>query len=464
MQQSMTWSFARSTVAGGGSGTPARLGLREAPHARRQRWIAPLAAGLAASLASGCVAGDPEATLERDASAIFVEEWLDRLPNSIPFPNPDGWAATYSARGELALDGAFFTPQGTNGRTCGTCHAPENGWSLNGDTVATLFALTDGTHPLFANNLDTDRPTADMSTPAARWAATTMLRQGLFTRKVAVPATRDYDVIGVDDPMGVSTPAVLFWFRRTMPTANLRSPTVHWDSVNTVGTDLRQGLMKQVRGSVVNAQQGLSPSTAIQEEIADYQLELSHAQVFLWGVGRLDAAGAKGGPVAAAAQPLVAGRFDLFDAWRDSPSPRRRQIWRGQEVFNSPSAASGGRRCGGCHNAANNGQHVGGALFDIGASRPELSRPGVAVFTFQQRETGAIVRSTDPGAGLRDGRFASLNKFKTPSLRGLAARAPYFHGGSAPDLAAVVHHYEVALGFDFTPAEEADLIAFMKAL
>ena len=56
------------------------------------------------------------------------------------------------------------------------------------------------------------------------------------------------------------------------------------------------------------------------------------------------------------------------------------------------------------------------------------------------------------------------NVHGTTSLRGLAARAPYFHGGIAADLAAVVHHYETELGFDFTPSEEADLVAFLKAL
>jgi cytochrome c peroxidase len=103
-------------------------------------------------------------------------------------------------------------------------------------------------------------------------------------------------------------------------------------------------------------------------------------------------------------------------------------------------------------------------MFDIGASRPELAKPDMAVFTFQSRVDGALIRSTDPGLGLRDGSFRSLNKFKVPNLRGLAARAPYFHGGVAETLEAVVHHYESRLGFVFTAAEEADLVAFLKAL
>jgi cytochrome c peroxidase len=44
------------------------------------------------------------------------------------------------------------------------------------------------------------------------------------------------------------------------------------------------------------------------------------------------------------------------------------------------------------------------------------------------------------------------------------ARAPYFHNGIAATLKDVVIHYEVALGFVFTPEEEDDLVAFMEAL
>ncbi|HWU85718.1 MAG TPA: hypothetical protein VN253_00480 [Kofleriaceae bacterium] len=416
---------------------------------------------LVGSAIGACAA--PELEEEQIGQDVFLEDFLDQMPNNVPIPNADGFAATFASAGYVELDGAFFTSQGANGRHCGTCHAPEVGWSLSGPAVTAMFLLTGGTHPLFANNLDTDTPTADMSTVEARWNATTMLRQGKFVRKVALPATRDYDVVDIVDPFGVSTPATLFWFRRPMPSANLRSFIVHSDSQMTVGTDVRAGLLKQVRANIVNAQQGQPAPDPVVEEIADYELQLSHAQIYLWNVGRLDAGGAHGGPAFAASQPFVAGRFDLYDAWQNSANPRRRQIWRGQELFNNVNPPSG-HRCGGCHSAANNGLNVNGTLFDIGTSRIALAKPDMAVFTFQRRMDGSLIQTTDPGQGLRDGQFAHLNKFKTPTLRGLAARAPYFHGGSAQDLLAVVHHYETTFGFDFAPEEEADLVAFLKAL
>ena len=52
---------------------------------------------------------------------------------------------------------------------------------------------------------------------------------------------------------------------------------------------------------------------------ANFMLGLSFAQMFDNEAGRLDAAGARGGPVHLSAEPFpVAGRFDLYDAWIDA--------------------------------------------------------------------------------------------------------------------------------------------------
>jgi len=419
--------------------------------------------GLAAFGLSACAVEEPGDSIETKQDAL-LEEYIDSLPNNFPIPNGHGLAASYSTTTApiVSLNNNFFTPQGTNGRDCGTCHAAEDGWSIKPSTVALMFLISDGLDPLFVNHLDTDTPTCDMSTTQARWDCTTMLRQGLFTRKVAPPATRDYDVIGANDPFGVGTTASLWFFRRPLPTANFKSHTVMWDGANTVGTSLRDGLIKQARGNVTGAQQGQPASDEVIFSIVDYEMGIGHAQTHTIAAGSLTASGAKGGAQNAIEQPLVNARFDLFDSWASSHNPTRKQIYRGQEIFNNQNVASG-RTCRGCHNAANNGQNVNGTLFDVGVSRPEFG-PGKAVYTFQDRATLATVASTDPGAGIRNGRFADLNKFKTPNIRGLASRAPYFHNGIAADLKAVVAHYEAALGFNFTKQEEADLVAFLAAL
>jgi cytochrome c peroxidase len=399
-----------------------------------------------------------------ESSSDEVDQLVaNQMPNNKPLADDAGFSASFHPAGSVALNGNYFTPQGTNGRDCGTCHLPEDGWSIRPSTVVAMFNATDGLDPLFVNNLDTDKPTSDMSTVQARWDSTTMLRQGKFTRRVSPPAVRDYTVIAANDPFGVGTTSSLWFFRRPLPTANFRSHTVMWDSANTVGTVLRDGLIRQARGNVTGAQQGQPAPDPIIFDIVDFEMALSHAQLIIDGVGWLDVGGAHGGPEAASSQALVNGRFDLYDAWANSSSPGRAQIHRGQELFNGVNAPSG-RSCRGCHNAANNGQNVNGTLFDVGASRPEFANADMAVYTFQRNSDGAIVQSTDPGRGIRSGNFADLNKFKTPNLRGLASRPPFFHGGIADTLLDVVRHYEAALGFVYTPAEEADLVAFLTAL
>jgi cytochrome c peroxidase len=415
-------------------------------------------------IACSAACTDPEPTPNSsEESQELLEDLFERLPNNFPVFNPAGFGASYQAVGFVDLRSNFATPQGSNGRDCATCHPPEDGWSIKPLTVTLMFLLTDGTHEIFANNLDTDTPNSDMTTVEARWNSTTMLRQGKFTRRVTPPVVRDYEVIAANDPFGVGTTTSLWFFRRPLPTANFRSHTVMWDAANTVGTVLRDGLIRQARGNVTGAQQGTPAPDGIIFDIVDYEAAMGNAQLFSFGAGRLDADGARGGPEAAAAQLLVDGRFDLYDAWARSRNAQRKQIWRGQEIFNNVNVPSG-RSCRGCHNAANNGQNVNGVLFNIGTSRPEFAKPDMAVYTFQRISDGAIVESTDPGRGIRNGLFADLNKFKTPNLRGLASRAPYFHNGIADTLEDVVQHYETALGFVFTPQERRDLVAFLEAL
>jgi cytochrome c peroxidase len=40
----------------------------------------------------------------------------------------------------------------------------------------------------------------------------------------------------------------------------------------------------------------------------------------------------------------------------------------------------------------------------------------------------------------------------------------YFHDGSAPDLLAVVNHYNQLFALNLTAAQKADLIEFLKSL
>jgi cytochrome c peroxidase len=62
------------------------------------------------------------------------------------------------------------------------------------------------------------------------------------------------------------------------------------------------------------------------------------------------------------------------------------------------------------------------------------------------------------------GKWADIGKFKGPILRGLAARAPYFHNGSAATLEQAVDFYNTRFNIDLSNAEKRDLLAFLRAL
>jgi cytochrome c peroxidase len=103
-------------------------------------------------------------------------------------------------------------------------------------------------------------------------------------------------------------------------------------------------------------------------------------------------------------------------------------------------------------------------MFDIQTASAAARTPQLPLYTFRNRTTGDIRKLTDAGRGNITGLWSDLGRFKTPSLRALAARAPYFHNGIASTLEDVVRHYETHLGFIFTDQERADLVAFLNAL
>ena len=62
------------------------------------------------------------------------------------------------------------------------------------------------------------------------------------------------------------------------------------------------------------------------------------------------------------------------------------------------------------------------------------------------------------------GQNGTTPRYRTTPLRGLLQHAPYFHDGSAPDLPAVVEHYDRQFELNLTAAQKADLVEFLKSL
>src|SRR5688500_718422 len=143
----------------------------------------------------------------------------------MPTPNASGVAQTLMAGNEyVAADEPFFLSLGTNGRSCVTCHAPKQGWSLEPADVQRRFAATAGRDPLFRPVDGATAPTADLSTMAARREAyALLLARGVIRVGLPVPAGADVELIGVDDPYGFASPAALALFRQPAPPAELAS-------------------------------------------------------------------------------------------------------------------------------------------------------------------------------------------------------------------------------------------------
>ena len=116
---------------------------------------------------------------------------------------------------------------GTNGRTCFTCHQPQNGWGVSAKDVAERFERSAGTDPIFRLVDGATCPSADVSTLRARKRAYKLLTEkGLIRVGLAVPATAEFVVTAIDDPYRCSTnpetgSGILSMYRRPLPTTNI---------------------------------------------------------------------------------------------------------------------------------------------------------------------------------------------------------------------------------------------------
>jgi cytochrome c peroxidase len=112
------------------------------------------------------------------------------------------------------------------------------------------------------------------------------------------------------------------------------------------------------------------------------------------------------------------------------------------------------------------GTHSRPRLFDTGVANARGDNPlftaDFPIYTFRRTSDGAERSLTDPGLALRTGKFSDLGKFKVPALRGLGARAPYFHNGSARTLEDVVRFYDRRFGIGFTDDEIRKVVLFLR--
>lgn len=406
-------------------------------------------------------------------------------PNMQPFGNPSGVHRTYSTLGDVDLGGDFFLSLGTNGRRCSTCHVPGHGYGLGAAQARVLFDNTDGTHPLFRPHDGANSPLMDISTVFARRQAYSMLlAKGVFRVGIGIPASAEFSLDAVDDPYGFASAQELSLFRRSLPATNLKFLThVMWDGRQTFpGQTMTFNLGSQANGAHLGHAQARQPLTDEQRnEIVTFETSLFTAQASDRAAGNLTDGGANGGPMFLVDQPFrfrinsplsstfTPRVFTIFDAWQNATGTfgaARQSVWRGQELFNFRQFAFGTQQvtCSRCHNAFNAGSDSNAQFFNTGTAAANRRTPDMPLYTLRNTATGARQQTTDPGRALITGRWIDVGRFKIPTLRGLAPRAPYFHNGMAATLEDVVSFYDVRFNMGLTAQDRADLAAFLRAL
>jgi cytochrome c peroxidase len=184
--------------------------------------------------------------------------------------------------------------------------------------------------------------------------------------------------------------------------------------------------------------------------------------------------------------------MSLFTAWNNSTNTQQASIARGETLFNTapmqitnvlglnvpPGAKTS---CSFCHDTPNVGNRSFALPMDTGVAHQlsaetdaniiaglnQLSAPSLPVYQINGCKVNGVAvtyTTSDPGKALTTGLCADVSLQKLPILRGLAARAPYFHNGSATSLTQVVNFYNARFKMGLTPAQKTDLVNFLNAL
>jgi hypothetical protein len=407
-------------------------------------------------------------------------------------------------------DNPFFESLGTNGRACVTCHVASQGWTISAAEVRRRFDLTAGLDPIFRTVDGSNSPHADVSTVAARRRAYSMLlSKGVIRVGIGIPSNAEFELVRADDPYGFASAAELSLFRRPLPSTNLSFlNSVMWDGRESLQQLLPSNTPDQNRAALQfdlsdqanaatrgHAQAARDLTDAERQQIVDFETALFTAQAVDDSAGPLRIRGATGGPQHLAEEPFFVGINDLvvngtsvtlpdpgmtlFTSWSGTRhSPEQQAIARGEAIFDSKPITITGvaglndalglptihGTCTTCHNTPDVGDHSTAAPLNVGTADVSRRAPDMPLYTLRNKATGAMVQTTDPGRALITGKWADVGKFKGPILRGLAARAPYFHNGSAATLQDVVDFYNTRFSIGLSARDRADLVAFLEAL
>ncbi len=465
---------------------------------------------------------------ERDAAVPPTRPLADATGGELfVLPDPSGFIGTFSTTGTIDLSNPFFQSLGTNGRSCASCHLQADAWGLSATSAQAIFAASGGTDPLFAAVDGANCPNvtaADGPAGHSLLLNNGLIRVALpipagaqFTISVL------HDPYGCALQAGQ-----LSMYRRPLQTTNLgflsavmddgRETVQPLTSASTFLANLETDLAHQATDATLgHAQADTAPSAATLNAIVSFELGLFSAQAKDSAAGVLYAQGANGGPVALSGQAYYPGindplggnptgaafddtSFTIFAAWLDLTSnsqsaAAREAVARGELVFDTHPlvitdvaglndvlgvpAING--TCTTCHDSPNVGNHSRPVPLDIGVSHAaphetdpqvaaglaQLSVPDLPIYEVSCMTgplAGTVRYTSDPGRAMLTGLCSDVGRIKGPILRGLPARAPYFHNGSAPTLTSVVAFYNQRFQMRLSTQQMSDLVAFLKTL
>ena len=324
----------------------------------------------------------------------------------------------------------FFLPfPGGNGRSCATCHVPEDGFSLSPETVQARWQRLQWIRKFFSNaddplfrSIDADNGQQDF----------TLLRtRALIKVRVPLPSR----VRLTDNPTATNVT-----LSRAVPPLDMLKHTAPYQQDRTAKTLEEQAL----RAVNAHMEPTVQPTQDFLESVAEFQRHLFSSANARNVSDAIDA----GAPVPNVDPPLTA--FEQI----------------GKQKFDE--------FCGRCHGGPAQVRNLENRIFPPfdGSTNPVslnvvVSNPPPAGFPPSpihgpgfdlptQRFTvdlptgnSVVLESSDPGTVLTDinaletvGGNQVFNRFDIPQLRGINRTAPYFHDHRAKTLEEVVRHYQ----------------------
>jgi hypothetical protein len=441
---------------------------------------------------------DPGRALEARYQLTYYPWWdVNRgtpFPSSMAFGDPSGQLRLLNKSGEVQTkDHPFFTPLGSNGRACITCHQPASAMSLSVELIRLRWADTHGKDPLFAAVDGSNCPDLPQDKEQSH---SLLLERGLF--RIALPwppvtasgqlVKPDFRIDVVRDPNGCNkNPASISVYRRPRVVANLQyiaMPT----GVNLMADGRETTLQSQATSAALSHEQAsAAPTRAQLQQIEDFERQLFTAQQSDVLGGLL---GEPGGPpllgadnlangvAGAGAVPAAGNLAASFDPWRNLSAANlairqrafRESVLRGVDLFASREfgLADGNQgTCSTCHRPGINHS------FDIGTTNPPTAKESLELPLFRitcnasappHPQLGRTFLTQDPGRALITGKCADVGSVVMQQFRGLTARAPYFANGAARDLTELLDFFDRRFKIGLTDKEKQDLINFLSSL